>query len=60
MGNYLRPSVLLFLAILSFAGWILGLIVFRGSASAIHILLVLAIIWLDFHLVEATKHKAKL
>ncbi len=60
MGNYFRPSVLLFLAILSFVGWILGLVVFKVYASAIHILLVLAIIWLDFHLVEAAKHKAKL
>jgi len=43
--------VLLFLFILFLVGWILGFVVFKVSAFAIHILLILAVVWLILHLV---------
>lgn len=49
--------MLLFLFILFLIGWILGFIVFKVSAFAIHILLVLAVIWLILHLVGIGRRK---
>ena len=43
--------MLRFLFILFLVGWILGFVVFHVSALAIHILLVLAVVWLILHLV---------
>jgi len=42
--------MLLFLFILFLIGWILGFVVFKVSSFAIHILLVLAVVWLVLHL----------
>ncbi len=50
--------MLLFLFILFLIGWILGFIVFKISAFAIHILLILAVIWLILHLVGVGRRKA--
>jgi hypothetical protein len=49
--------MLLFLFILFVIGWILGFVVFHVSAFAIHILLILAVIWLILHLVGVGRHK---
>ncbi len=43
--------MLLFLFILFVIGWILGFVVFKVSAFAIHVLLIVAVIWLILHLV---------
>ncbi len=50
--------MLLFLFILFLIGWILGFIVFKVSAVAIHILLIVAVIWLILHLVGVGRRKA--
>ncbi len=50
--------MLLFLFILFLIGWILGFIVFKVSAFAIHILLIVAVIWLILHLVGVGRRKA--
>ena len=42
--------MLLFLFILFLIGWIFGFVVFKVSAFAIHILLILAVVWLILHL----------
>jgi Family of unknown function (DUF5670) len=43
--------MLLFLFILFLIGWVLGFVVFKVSALAIHVLLFLAVVWLILHLV---------
>ncbi len=43
--------MLLFLFILFVIGWILGFVVFHVSSFAIHVLLIVAVIWLILHLV---------
>jgi hypothetical protein len=43
--------MLLFLFILFLIGWILGFVVFHVSSFAIHVLLIVAVIWLILHLV---------
>jgi len=42
--------MLLFLFFLFLIGWILGFVVFKVSAFAIHVLLILALVWLILHL----------
>ncbi len=49
--------MLLFLFILFLIGWILGFIVFKVSAFAIHVLLILAVIWLILHLVGVGRRR---
>ena len=43
--------MLLLLFILFVIGWILGFVVFHVSSFAIHVLLIVAVIWLILHLV---------
>ena len=43
--------MLLFLFILFLIGWVLGFVVFKVSAFAIHVLPILALVWLVLHLV---------
>jgi hypothetical protein len=49
--------MLLFLFILFLIGWILGFVVFKVSAFAIHVLLILALVWLILHLVGVGRRK---
>jgi len=49
--------MLLFLFILFLIGWIFGFVVFHVSAFAIHILLVLAVVWLVLHLMGVGRGK---
>ena len=43
--------MLLFLFILFVIGWSLGFVVFHVASFAIHVLLIVAVIWLILHLV---------
>ncbi len=49
--------MLLFLFILFLIGWILGFVVFKVSAVAIHVLLIVAVIWLVLHLVGVGRRR---
>ena len=49
--------MLLFLFIVFLIGWVLGFVVFHVSAFAIHILLILALVWLVLHLVGVGRRK---
>ena len=49
--------MLLFLFILFLIGWIFGFMVFKVSAFAIHVLLILAVVWLILHLVGVGRGK---
>lgn len=49
--------MLLFLFILFLIGWVLGFVVFKVSAFAIHILLIPALVWLVLHLVGVGRRK---
>ena len=50
--------MLLFLFILFVIGWILGFVVFHVSSFAIHVLLIVAVIWLILHLVGVGRRTA--
>jgi Family of unknown function (DUF5670) len=50
--------MLLFLFILFLIGWILGFVVFHVSSFAIHVLLIVAVVWLILHLVGVGRRTA--
>jgi hypothetical protein len=49
--------MLLFLFILFLIGWVLGFVVFKVSAFAIHLLLLVALVWLILHLVGVGRRR---
>ena len=50
--------MLLFLFILFLIGWLLGFVVFDVSSFAIHVLLIVAEVWLIMHLVGVGRRTA--